>query len=63
LHRPAVLPTPRLPLNVLYGRELVQSLLVDGQRVSSAKLVDSGYAFAHSELDDALRAILRAPAV
>lgn len=62
LHRPAVLPTPRLPLNVLYGRELVQSLLVDGQRVSSAKLVDSGYAFAHSELDDALRAILRAPA-
>jgi len=62
LHRPAVLPTPLLPLKVLYGSELVQALLVDGQRVSSAKLVASGYQFAHPELDDALRAILRAPA-
>ena len=62
LHRPAVLPTPLFPLKVLYGSELVQSLLVDGQRVSSAKLVASGYEFVHPELDDALRAILRAPA-
>ncbi|HEX5586385.1 MAG TPA: TIGR01777 family oxidoreductase [Acidimicrobiia bacterium] len=62
LHRPTVLPTPLAPLKVLYGSELVQSLLVDGQRVSSAKLVASGYAFAHPELDDALAAVLRAPA-
>ena len=59
LHRPTVLPTPLMPLKVLYGAELVQSLLVDGQRVSSAKLVASGYEFAHTDLDDALRAVLR----
>jgi uncharacterized protein (TIGR01777 family) len=63
LHRPAVLPTPLLPLKVLYGAELVQSLLVDGQRVSSAKLVASGYEFEHEQIDDALHAVLRAPAV
>jgi uncharacterized protein (TIGR01777 family) len=62
LHRPTVLPTPLAPLKVLYGSELVQALLVDGQRVSSAKLAASGYAFAHPELDDALAAVLRAPA-
>ncbi|MET0627372.1 MAG: TIGR01777 family oxidoreductase [Acidimicrobiia bacterium] len=62
LHRPTILPTPLAPLKVLYGSELVQSLLVDGQRVSSAKLAASGYEFAHPQLDDALRAVLRAPA-
>lgn len=62
LHRPTVLPTPLLPLKVIYGAELVQSLLVDGQRVSSAKLVASGYEFMHPGLDEALRAVLGAPA-
>jgi len=62
LHRPTVLPTPLAPLKVIYGSELVQSLLVDGQRVSSAKLVASGYVFQHADLDQALQAVLRAPA-
>ena len=44
-----------------YGDQ-VQALLVDGQRVSSAKLVASGYEFTHTDLDGALRAVLRAPA-
>jgi NAD dependent epimerase/dehydratase family enzyme len=58
LHRPTVLPTPLTPLRIVYGSELVQSLLVDGQRVSSAKLSGSGFEFAHPELDAALDAVL-----
>jgi uncharacterized protein (TIGR01777 family) len=62
VHRPTLIPTPLAPLKVVYGSELVQSLLLSGQRVSSAKLVSDGYDFHHHELDLALDAVLRAPA-
>lgn len=61
LHRPTRLPTPMLPLKALYGGELVQSLLLDGQRVQPAALQASGYGFVLPELDGALRAVLSAP--
>ena len=63
LHRPTLMPTPLAPLKVVYGAELVQSLLVDGQRVSSAKLVSDGFDFHHHELEPALDAVLHVPAV
>jgi hypothetical protein len=62
LHRPTVLPTPLLPLKAVYGGELVESLLVRGQRALPDALTASGYAFEHETLDDALRAVLAAPA-
>ena len=62
VHRPTILPTPLAPLKAVYGSELVRSLLLDGQRVSSAKLTRSGFGFAHETIDDALVAVLRAPA-
>jgi uncharacterized protein (TIGR01777 family) len=62
LHRPTVLPTPLLPLKAVYGGELVQHLLVNGQRVFPRVLQQRGYEFAHAQLDDALRAVLAAPA-
>jgi uncharacterized protein (TIGR01777 family) len=62
LHRPTVLPTPLLPLKAVYGAELVEHLLVNGQRVLPRVLQQSGYEFAHAQLDDALRAVLAAPA-
>jgi NAD dependent epimerase/dehydratase family enzyme len=62
VHRPTVLPTPLLPLKAVYGGELVDALLVHGQRVHPRVLEQSGYEFAHTELDDALRAVLAAPA-
>jgi uncharacterized protein (TIGR01777 family) len=62
VHRPTVLPTPLLPLKAVYGGELVDSLLVHGQRVLPRVLEQSGYQFAHPQLDDALRAVLAAPA-
>jgi hypothetical protein len=62
VHRPTVLPTPLLPLKAVYGGELVQHLLVDGQRVVPRVLETHGYEFRHPELDGALRAVLAAPA-
>jgi hypothetical protein len=58
LGRPTAIPTPLLPLRLRYGRELVQHLLLDGQRVLPTKLTDAGYAFGHTELEPALRALL-----
>lgn len=56
LRRPTVLPTPLLPLRARYGSELVQHLLVEGQRVLPKGLEATGYAFQHPTLEDALRA-------
>ena len=58
LHRPTVLPTPLAPLKAVYGAELVQHLLVEGQRVQPSRLLESGYEFATPTLDAALASIL-----
>lgn len=58
VHRPTVLPTPLAPLKVRYGSELVQHLLVEGQRVVPKALEASGFEFEHATIEDALRAIL-----
>ena len=57
LHRPAVLPTPLFPLKLVYGAELVEQLMLNGQRVIPARL-DPGFGFRHPELEGALRALL-----
>ena len=58
VHRPTILPTPMFGLKLVYGGELVDTLL-GSQRVSSVKLQQSGFEFAYPELDDALESILR----
>jgi uncharacterized protein (TIGR01777 family) len=58
VHRPTVIPTPLAPLKVVYGRELVEHLLVDGQRVLPAALEASGYEFRHRTIDAAFAAVL-----
>jgi hypothetical protein len=62
VRRPTAIPTPITPLKVLYGMELVHSLLLTGQRVLPQRLLDTGYRFEHSELEPALRALLKKPA-
>jgi len=57
VHRPTILPTPMFGLKIVYGGELVETLL-GSQRVSSAKLQESVFEFAHPELDEALDTIL-----
>jgi hypothetical protein len=58
VHRPTLLPTPLAPLKVIYGSELVERLLVEGQRVLPAALEASGYAFRHTTIDAAFAAVL-----
>jgi len=59
LHRPAVLPTPKLALSLLFGREMVEATLLASQRATPRALLDAGFGFAHPRLEDALRAALR----
>ena len=57
VHRPTILPTPMFGLKIVYGGELVETLL-GSLRVSSAKLQATGFEFAHADLHEALHAIL-----
>ena len=58
LHRPAILPTPTFGVKAVYGSELVQHLLLEGQRVLPKALEASGFTFEHPTLEGALRSIL-----
>lgn len=59
LHRPTVLPTPMLPLKLRFGGELVDSLLLSGQRVMPTRLEAIDFPFRYPVLEPALEAILR----
>jgi uncharacterized protein (TIGR01777 family) len=58
LHRPAVIPTPAFGPKLLLGAELADALLNDSQRVIPQRLVDSGFAFAHPQLESALQSLV-----
>lgn len=57
LHRPAVLPVPGFALKLMYG-EMAQ-VVTAGRRVVPARLLAAGHAFAHPDVEPALRAALR----
>jgi hypothetical protein len=54
LHRPALLPAPAFALRLLFG-EMADKGLLASQRLSSERLVSSGYSFRHPDLESALR--------
>jgi uncharacterized protein (TIGR01777 family) len=58
LHRPAVMPVPKLAVAALRGRELADAV-AGGARVLPRRALDLGYEFRHPELDEALRSALR----
>jgi uncharacterized protein (TIGR01777 family) len=58
LHRPALLPVPKLALRVLLGRELADELLFSSQRVVPDVLLRAGFGFEHQTVDAALAAAL-----
>ena len=58
LHRPTVLPIPSFGPKLLLGGELVDNLLLSGQRVLPEVLLADGYAFEHPTLAVALGALL-----
>lgn len=60
LHRPARVKVPELGPKLLLGKQGAEELALADQRVSSAKVVASGYQFRHESLETALRHILGA---
>ena len=58
LHRPAVLPVPRLALAARLGGEAADVMLLAGQRVLPAKLEATGFEFRHRTLEQGLRDLL-----
>jgi uncharacterized protein (TIGR01777 family) len=57
LGRPTLLRLPAPLVRLLFG-EMGQALLLDGQRVLPARLQATGFRFAHSDLEGALRHVL-----
>lgn len=56
LHRPYGMPTPGWPMRLALGEQA--DLLLEGQRVAPARLLDSGFVFTYPELRPALRNLL-----
>jgi uncharacterized protein (TIGR01777 family) len=54
LGRPTLLPFPAFAVKLLFG-EMGDELLLAGQKALPKKLLASGFAFAHSDLESALR--------
>jgi len=61
LRRPAVLPIPKFGPSLVLGGELTENLLYSSLRVVPKQLEASGFEFAHSELEGALRHVLDKP--
>ena len=57
LHRPAVMPVPKLAVKLRLGAELGE-VAAGGQRAIPRRAQDEGYAFRHPEIDGALAAAL-----
>jgi uncharacterized protein (TIGR01777 family) len=60
LHRPALLPVPRFAMNLVFGREQAQEMLLWGQRVRPGVLIDRGFEYELPGLDEALQAVVDA---
>jgi len=58
LHRPTILPVPRVALRLLLGAELAEALLFTSAKVLPAKLEETGFRFEHSDIETALRGVL-----
>lgn len=56
--RPTVMAAPKFGLSAVLGHQLVEEMLLAGQRVLPAKLLASGYVFRYPKLEPALRALL-----
>jgi len=58
LGRPALLPVPRIALQMMFG-EMADSTILASQRVAPKKLAGAGFEFRHPRLEAALRSELR----
>lgn len=58
LHRPAILPVPRFAMELVFGREQAQEMLLWGQRVQPAVLQGRGFEYEWPSLGAVLQAIV-----
>lgn len=58
VRRPAVVAVPAPALRLALGRDLVDEVLLASQRVRPASLEESGFVFAHPDIDAALAGVL-----
>lgn len=58
LHRPAVIPVPKLAVTAMRGSELADAV-AGGARVIPRRALDLGFEFRHPEIDEALESALR----
>jgi uncharacterized protein (TIGR01777 family) len=58
LHRPAVLPVPKLAVKARFGAEFGEIAATAGQRAVPRRALEGGYEFRHAEIDEALQATL-----
>ncbi|MBK0330984.1 TIGR01777 family oxidoreductase [Brachybacterium sp. MASK1Z-5] len=63
LHRPALVPVPGFGPALLLGSEGAKELVRADQDVDASRLLGSGFDPAHTELEQALRHVLRRPMV
>lgn len=56
LNRPAWVPAPKFALELVFGAEQAREMLLWGQRVRPAALLEHGFEWQHPELEGALRA-------
>jgi uncharacterized protein (TIGR01777 family) len=53
LHRPAVIPTPRIALRAMLGAEMAENVTT-GQRAVPRRALDDGFQFRHTDLGEAV---------
>ncbi|HTX78357.1 MAG TPA: TIGR01777 family oxidoreductase [Longilinea sp.] len=57
MHRPSFFKVPAFAIKMLFGE--MSTVILDGQRVSSAKLRNLGFSFAHPGIENALQDLVR----
>ncbi len=58
LHRPTVLPIPTFAIKLMFG-EMGETLLLQGARVLPKRLLDAGFEFQFSNLEEAMEHVLK----
>ena len=54
LQRPIMFVLPKVVLHCLFGRQMAEELMLNGQHVKSKKLQQAGFSFKHPDLKSTL---------
>ncbi|HEX8366984.1 MAG TPA: TIGR01777 family oxidoreductase [Pyrinomonadaceae bacterium] len=57
LHRPAILPVPEFVVKLMFG-EMGETLLLQGARVLPERLLENGFEFKFTNLEESMKAVL-----